>query len=275
VLSNDSDIDNDPLTSVLVTGVSNGSLTLNVDGSFSYTPNTGYTGSDSFTYKASDGSTQSADATVTITVNAVGGNNTPVASGDAYSVDQDTILSVNAPGVLGNDSDPDVGDSITAVQDSSAGNGNAVLNADGSFTYTPNAGYSGTDSFTYYAVDNNGAGSNQVTVTITVNSTGATSCSDITDKGTCNNEPTCEWSGSPRNGSCNDVAACTPTEPTEVSCSDGNDNDCDGAVDCSDSDCSGDPACQQADCTGYEDKNSCNAQATCRWDNKGKSCINN
>jgi len=275
VLSNDSDIDNDPLTSALVSGVNNGSLTLNADGSFSYTPNTGYTGSDSFTYKASDGSAQSADTTVTITVNAVGGNNSPVATGDSYTVDQDTTLTVNAPGVLSNDSDPDAEDSITAVQDSSAGNGIAVLNADGSFSYTPNAAYSGTDSFTYHAVDNSDADSNQVTVTITVNSTGTTSCSDITDKGTCNNEPACEWQGSPKNGSCNDVAVCTPTETTEVSCSDGNDNDCDGAVDCSDSDCSEDPACAQAQCDAFGDKTSCNAEATCRWDNKNKSCINN
>ncbi len=101
-------------------------------------------------------------------------------------------------------------------------------------------------------------------------------CSDYTAKGDCNNDVNCEWSGSPRNGTCNDVAVCTPTEPNiEVTCDDGNDNDCDGAVDCSDSDCSGDPACAQADCTEFLDKASCNAQATCSWSNKNKACQSN
>jgi len=272
VLLNDSDNDNDPLTAVLVSGVSNGSLTLNADGSFSYTPNSGYTGADSFIYKASDGSTQSADATVNITVNAVGGNNAPVANDDSYSMDQGTSLNVNAPGVLGNDTDAD-GDTLTAVEIVSLPG--LTLNSDGSFSYTPDATVTGDVNFTYQAEDGNGGTSNAATVTITVNPTGTTTCSDIQDKGTCNNEPACEWSGSPKNGSCGDVAVCEATEPNETNCSDGIDSDCDGMVDCSDNDCSGDPACAQADCSTFADKNSCNAEATCRWDNRSKSCVNN
>jgi hypothetical protein len=62
-------------------------------------------------------------------------------------------------------------------------------------------------------------------------------CSDYQDKGTCTADPDCEWQGSPKNGSCVDIAGCTITEDPEVSCTDGVDNDCDGATDSADSDC--------------------------------------
>jgi len=68
VLTNDFDADSDPLTAILLTNVSHGSLTLNSNGSFSYTPNTGYTGQDSFTYKANDGTEDSNTAVVTLNV---------------------------------------------------------------------------------------------------------------------------------------------------------------------------------------------------------------
>ena len=70
-LSNDTDANGDDLTAILVSDVSNGTLTFNSDGSFSYTPNADYNGSDSFTYKANDGIDDSNTATVTITVTAV------------------------------------------------------------------------------------------------------------------------------------------------------------------------------------------------------------
>ena len=270
VLANDSDTDGDPLTAVLVPNGTPGSVTLNADGSFTYTPPAGFSGSDHFTYQASDGTALSNLATVNITVTATGGNTAPVANDDSYSTSQDTALTITAPGVLDNDTDAD-GDPLTATQLSSAGNGLAALNADGSFSYTPNAGFTGTDSFTYEAHDSNGGVSAAATVTITV--TGQMACSSYTSKGACTNDPACEWQGSPKNGSCVDAAVCTPTEPTEVSCSDGTDNDCDGAIDCADSDCSGDPACQQVDCSTFNDKNSCNAQTTCHWDNKSRTCL--
>lgn len=71
VLSNDNDIDENALTAVLVSGPDHGTLALQDDGSFSYTPNTNYNGSDSFTYKASDGIDESNVATVSITINPV------------------------------------------------------------------------------------------------------------------------------------------------------------------------------------------------------------
>jgi VCBS repeat-containing protein len=164
VLANDTDADGDSLTAVLVSGPTNGSLTLNTDGTFSYTHNGSETTSDSFTYKANDGTADSNVATVSITVTPV--NDAPVAVNDAYTTAEDTPLTVAAPGVLTNDSDAE-GTPLTAVLASSPGNGSLALNADGSFTYTPRAGFSGSDSFSYRASDGPLA-STIATVTITV-----------------------------------------------------------------------------------------------------------
>jgi hypothetical protein len=72
VLANDNDIENTGLSAVLVSDVSNGTLTLGSDGGFTYTPATGFDGVDSFTYVASDGGLVSDPVTVTITVNPAG-----------------------------------------------------------------------------------------------------------------------------------------------------------------------------------------------------------
>jgi len=90
----------------------------------------------------------------------------PVAAGDAYGTVTGNPLSVAAPGVLANDSDPE-DDPLTAELVSGVANGVLALNADGSFTYTPNAGFVGTDSFTYAANDGTCA-SARATVTIVV-----------------------------------------------------------------------------------------------------------
>lgn len=93
-------------------------------------------------------------------------NLAPVAADDTYSTAPDTALTVPAPGVLGNDTDGD-NDGLTAVLVSNPGNGTLNLNADGSFTYTPDAGFTGSDSFTYQANDGK-EDSNVATVTMTV-----------------------------------------------------------------------------------------------------------
>jgi VCBS repeat-containing protein len=170
VLGNDADPDGDPLTAVLVTGPGHGSLTLNADGSFSYTPSADFAGSDSFTYRAGDGTLTSNVATVAISVTAV--NDVPVAAGDAFSTAEDTVLTVAAPGVLGNDADPD-GDPLTAVLVTGPSHGSLTLNANGSFSYTPAADFAGSDSFSYRASDGS-LSSNPVTVTITVTATNDT-----------------------------------------------------------------------------------------------------
>ena len=68
VLGNDTDPDGNPLSPLLVSGPSHGALTPDADGSFTYSPAANFNGSDSFTYRASDGSLASNPATVTITV---------------------------------------------------------------------------------------------------------------------------------------------------------------------------------------------------------------
>ena len=168
VLGNDTDADNDPMTAVLDTNVSSGTLTLNQDGSFDYVPTADFFGSDSFTYFANDGTTNSATAaTVTIDVTPV--NVAPVANADpAYSTDENITLSVSAPGVLGNDTDAD-NDPLMAVLVTNVSSGTLTLNPDGSFDYVPNANFFGTDSFAYFANDGTTNSATSATVMITVN----------------------------------------------------------------------------------------------------------
>lgn len=151
VLGNDFDVDLDLITAIVVTQPQHGSLSLQLDGSFVYTPNANFSGSDSFTYRVSDLLTLSTIATVSLTVNPI--NDAPVAGGNLYATVVNTPLTVNAvDGLLANDTDID-GPALTAVLDSTTQFGNLVLNADGSFTYTPNAAFQGSDSFTYQASD--------------------------------------------------------------------------------------------------------------------------
>jgi len=164
VLGNDDDIDGDSLQAQLVDDAGNGTLTLNADGSFSYTPDVDFEGTDTFTYQAYDGTVTSNTATVTVTVSPV--NYPPAATDDDYSVNEDDTLIVAAPGVLGNDNDPN-GDSIDAIEVSGPSHGSLTLNADGSFTYDPTSNYHGSDSFTYKANDGE-YDSNIATVNITV-----------------------------------------------------------------------------------------------------------
>lgn len=167
ILENDIDGDGDSLTAVLVSDVSNGTLALQASGALTYTPNANFNGADSFTYRASDGTADSGLATVTISVDAV--NDAPIASDDSYSLDQDTTLTVAVPGVLANDSDVD-GDALQAILVTGPVSGTLSLNLDGSFSYQPDQGFAGTDSFTYFAEDAAEVG-DEATVTLTVNAT--------------------------------------------------------------------------------------------------------
>ena len=167
VLSNDTDVDGDDLTAIVASEPSNGTLVLNSDGTFTYTPNADFSGTDSFTYRVSDGTDTSSPVTVEITVNEV--DDTPVAESDSYSVNADATLEVSAEnGVLANDTDPD-SSNLTAEVVTQPQNGTLTLQNDGSFSYTPDAGFSGDDTFTYRASDGNTT-STETTVTITVDS---------------------------------------------------------------------------------------------------------
>ncbi len=164
ILANDSDIDGDTLSAVLVSDVTHGVLSLNSNGAFTYTPSLSYTGIDTFTYRASDTRLDSGIATVTITVTPV--NDSPVAGNDAYSINEDTTLTVPFPGVLANDTDVD-GDTLSPVLISSVAHGTLSLSNNGAFVYTPSLSYTGLDSFTYRATDS-ALTSDVATVTITV-----------------------------------------------------------------------------------------------------------
>jgi hypothetical protein len=164
VLINDFDEHNHSLSIVPAAGPSHGTLTLSADGAFIYIPDTGFTGIDSFTYKASDGTEDSSSATVSLTV----ANSAPEAYDDSYSTEKNTPLAVEAPGVLDNDSDPN-GDALIAILIAGPSNGSLSLRLNGSFIYNPSADFSGTDSFSYLATD--GADNSTVaTVALTINS---------------------------------------------------------------------------------------------------------
>jgi VCBS repeat-containing protein len=167
VLYNDLEADGQLMTAQLITPPASGSLTLNTNGTFTYTPAANFTGIVSFVYRASDGALQSANTTVTITV-ASAGNAPPLAQNEAFATNEDTALSVAAPGVLANDSDPE-GGALTAQLVTGPAHGVLTLNDNGSFLYTPAANFFGPDSFTYRARDPFNANSQPATVTLTVN----------------------------------------------------------------------------------------------------------
>lgn len=165
VLANDTDADGDALTAALVSAPKHGSLQLNPDGSFTYTADAGYYGPDTFVYRAQD--PEAGLSLASVTLNTTAPNSAPVATDDAYTTLEDQPLSVIAPGVLANDTDPD-GDALTAVLETGPAHGSLTLAADGSFLYLPAANVNGTDSFTYRAKDAKGVLSDPATVSLTV-----------------------------------------------------------------------------------------------------------
>lgn len=170
LLNNDSDADGDTLTVSLVSGTSNGTLSLNSDGAFNYTPNLNFNSTDSFIYQISDGNGGTAQANVTLTVNSV--NDLPVALDDSYSFAEDfTWVRAVTDGdqLLSNDTDAD-SDVLTVntMPISGVSNGTLTLNSDGSFTYIPDADFFSQDSFTYEISDGKG-GTAQASVTLIVN----------------------------------------------------------------------------------------------------------
>ena len=168
VLANDTDAESNPITATVVTGPEHAqAFSLASDGTLSYLPAAGYVGSDSFTYVVQDSSGGDSVATVTITV--VQTNWPPVAVDDSYEAVEGTQLVVEAPGVLGNDSDPD-GDPLALIEvlDYPMGGDFAIQN-DGSFGY--NGNNAGTVTFTYRVRDLRGLWSEPATVTLNVANT--------------------------------------------------------------------------------------------------------
>ncbi len=165
---------------VSVTNGAKGLVSVNADGTVTYQPNVNAYGVDSFTYSITDMMGRTSTATVTIDIANV--NDVPVAIADGYPVVAGEVFT--SPGsVIDNDSDPD-GDELTVTgagwdfdldgdffspQESgtSEAGGSVQMNADGTFTYTPPDGFTGTDRFTYTAGDGNGVYAN-ANVTLTV-----------------------------------------------------------------------------------------------------------
>lgn len=140
-------------------------------------------GSYTVTMNARDSATRgntTCKATRTVVVTG-GANNRPAAQDDEYNTTENTTLSVVAPGVLANDNDPE-GDPISAVLVSNVSYGTLSLAPDGSFIYTPNAGFTGGDSFTYTADDAGGA-SNTATVSVVVAPANAVSINSTSANG--------------------------------------------------------------------------------------------
>jgi VCBS repeat-containing protein len=168
VLGNDSSPSGKPLTAVLVTGptkLAGGSFTLNANGSFAYWTKNLTATTDTFTYRASDGTLQSAAATVTITITA---HPAPVANDDTFACARNSSGITLTP--LTNDTatnatiDPAT---ITKLSNPSRG-GTATVNLNGTITYKPAKNFKGTDVFTYNVKDTLGATSNTGTIRVNV-----------------------------------------------------------------------------------------------------------
>lgn len=147
ILENDFDVDGDELSITLMLDVTNGALLLNQDGSFTYTPDAEFNGTDTFKYMLFDGDSYSYSVVVSITVNSV--NDWVVANDDEYETPAGVTLEIAAPGVLENDVLLDPDETVTLEVLVQPAGGTVTLNDDGSFTYVPNAGFFGVDTFEY------------------------------------------------------------------------------------------------------------------------------
>jgi VCBS repeat-containing protein len=205
VLANDADPEGFDLHAVLATGPAHGTLTLQADGGFLYTPDAGFYGQDSFAYRAID--TNGAESIGTVTLTIAPEIAPPVGAADQYAALEDEVLVVTAAqGVLANDTQ-EAGLPMTVRLVSGPSGGSLNLAADGGFSYRGDTNWHGTDSFTYVAVTQ-GRDSAPITVTLVV--------------AAVNDAPVAR----------NDVLATTEDAPLAISQAQllGNDTDIDGDV---------------------------------------------
>ncbi|MFC3031623.1 tandem-95 repeat protein, partial [Pseudoalteromonas fenneropenaei] len=154
------DIENDTLSYSIVTDVNNGTLTQQSTNTWVYTPTLNFNGSDSFVFKANDGTADSNEATVSLTINAV--NDAPVADAKIASVNEDNSVTVTLTAT-------DVENSaLTYAIATAAQNGSASISGS-TLTYVPNANFNGTDTIAITANDGE-LTSAVVNVVVTVNS---------------------------------------------------------------------------------------------------------
>lgn len=164
VLTNDTDPNSDPLSIASFTQPGNGTVT-QVGNNLVYTPAGGFTGTDTFTYVVTDPAGNQSTATVTVTVTAANPN-VPVANNDTATTTSGSPVTVD---VLANDTDPD-GDTLS-IASFGQGNNGTVTQVGNNLVYTPAAGFTGTDTFTYTVTDPAG-NLNTATVTVTVTPAG-------------------------------------------------------------------------------------------------------
>jgi VCBS repeat-containing protein len=143
-----SDPDGDPLAYSVVANPEHGTVTVNADGSYSYQPDANYFGPDSFAYQVTDPYGETSSALVSIQVNPV--NDAPVANDGTYQTQQNQPLNGQ---LFGYDVD---GDPLHFSVSANPAHGTITINPDGSFTYTPEPGFSGTDSFQFLLSDGQG-----------------------------------------------------------------------------------------------------------------------
>ena len=170
VSANDSDVDGnlDPSTVQVTSGPANGTVSCAPSGVCTYTPTTGFSGTDSFTYEIcdTDGACDTASVTITVTAPPPPPNDPPVAVDDSATTTAGTGVAI---GLSANDSDPDGNlDPSTVQVTSGPSNGTVTCAASGVCTYTPNPGFSGTDTFDYEICDADGeCDTGRVTITVT------------------------------------------------------------------------------------------------------------
>lgn len=166
VLSNDVDPDGDMLTITNLGTAAHGTVAVTADGRVEYRSTAGYSGSDAFTYEATDGTLTSGPVSVTVTVTPRV-NQPPVAVDDFASTPKNTAVLVN---VVANDRDPDgtIDASTVRIEAQPSRGGTVVVHANGTVTFTPKRNFRGTDVFTYSVRDGEGARSNTAKVSINV-----------------------------------------------------------------------------------------------------------
>ena len=166
VLANDTDADaGDQLSVASVTKPAHGTAVAAADGTVTYTPDAGHVGADSFDYVVTDGTaTDTGTVTVTTTKSEEPVNAAPKAVDDTATTTQGTAVDIK---VLANDTDADEDDELSVASVTSPAHGTAVVAANGTVTYTPDAGYSGTDTFDYVVTDGTDSDTGTVTVTVT------------------------------------------------------------------------------------------------------------
>ena len=168
LLSNASDPDSNPLTATnLLISSGNGSLVNNNNGTWSYTPALNDDTSVSFSYTVTDGSATAAGS-ATLDITPV--NDAPVAVADTLSATEDTAVTYTAAQLLGNDTDVDNLNSALSIASVTSGTGGtAVLNSNGTVTFTPTLNFNGTATFSYTVSDGSAT---SVPATVTVNVSG-------------------------------------------------------------------------------------------------------